>query len=84
MRRVLHDFYPPVCMKLLTNVAVAMGPSSRLIISDMVMPEKVEPGTEMTPYWMDFNRKFSASKAQTAGFISETDRPVYSHDAKWN
>lgn len=57
MRRVLHDFYVPVCKELVKNVASAMGPSSRFIIADMIMPEKVEIGTEVTPYWMDFNRK---------------------------
>jgi hypothetical protein len=39
------------------NVAVAMGPSSRLIIADMIMLEKIGEGTEVTPYWMDFNYK---------------------------
>lgn len=57
MRRILHDFYVPVCKELVKNIASAMGPSSRFIIADMIMPEKVEIGTEATPYWMDFNRK---------------------------
>ena len=60
MRRVLHDFYIPVCKELVKNVASAMGPSSRFIISDMIMPEKVEIGTEVTPYWMDFNCKWGS------------------------
>jgi len=57
MRHVLHDFYVPVCKELVKNIAGAMGPSSRFIIADMIMPEKVQIGTEATPYWMDFNRK---------------------------
>lgn len=56
LRRILHDFYSPVCIDILKNVAGAMGPSSRLIIADMVMPEKAEIGMEVTPFWMDFNR----------------------------
>ncbi|CZR57284.1 related to O-methyltransferase B [Phialocephala subalpina] len=55
MRRVFHDFYSPVCKELVKNVTSAMGPSFRFIIADMIMPEKVEIGTEVTPYWMDFN-----------------------------
>ncbi|KAL2063150.1 hypothetical protein VTL71DRAFT_6222 [Oculimacula yallundae] len=55
MRRILHDFYIPVCKDLVKNIASAMGPTSRFIIADMIMPEKVEMGTEVTPYWMDFN-----------------------------
>jgi hypothetical protein len=57
MRRVLHDFNVPVCIQMLKNIASAMGPSSRLILSDMLLPEKAEVGTEVTPYWMDFKRK---------------------------
>jgi hypothetical protein len=57
MRHVLHDFYVPVCKELVKNVASAMGPSSRFIIADMIMPEKVVLGTEATPYWMDFMSK---------------------------
>jgi len=55
MRRILHDFYIPVCKDLVKNIASAMGPTSRFIIADMIMPDKVEMGTEVTPYWMDFN-----------------------------
>ncbi|RDW75539.1 hypothetical protein BP6252_06681 [Coleophoma cylindrospora] len=55
MRRILHDFYAPVCIEPVKNVAAAMGPTSRFIITDLLMPEKVEVGAEMTPYWMDFN-----------------------------
>jgi hypothetical protein len=43
----------------LKNVAGAMGPSSRLIISDMIIPDKDEFGDEVTPYWMDFNCKYT-------------------------
>jgi hypothetical protein len=57
MRHVLHDFYVPVCKELVKNVASAMGPSSRFIIADMIIPEKVVLGTEATPYWMDFMSK---------------------------
>ncbi|TVY32023.1 O-methyltransferase [Lachnellula subtilissima] len=55
MRRILHDFYIPVCKEMVKNIASAMGPTSRFIIADMIMPDKVEIGTEVTPYWMDFN-----------------------------
>ena len=57
MRHILHDFYVPVCKELVKNVASAMGPSSRFIIADMIIPEKVVLGTEATPYWMDFMSK---------------------------
>jgi hypothetical protein len=31
-----------------------MGPTSRLIIADMIMPETTEPGGDLTIYWLDF------------------------------
>lgn len=77
MRRVLHDFYIPVCKDLVRNVASAMGPSSRFIIADMIMPEKVEIGTEVTPYWMDFNRKL---EPRIMGLLID----LCSDDAEWN
>lgn len=77
MRRVLHDFYIPVCKELVKNVASAMGPSSRFIIADMIMPEKVEIGTEITPYWMDFNCKL---KSRMVFFLTDP----HSNDVEWN
>lgn len=32
-----------------------MGPTSRLIIADMIRPEKTEVGGDMSIYWMDFS-----------------------------
>ncbi|KAF4626200.1 hypothetical protein G7Y89_g11964 [Cudoniella acicularis] len=55
LRRILHDFYEPVCVKILKNIADAMGPKSRLVVADMILPEKTEVGAELIPYWMDFS-----------------------------
>ncbi|TGO32521.1 hypothetical protein BHYA_0310g00080 [Botrytis hyacinthi] len=54
IRRILHDFYEPVCIQLLKNIASAMGPTSRVVIADMIRPEKTDIGGEMMIYWMDF------------------------------
>ncbi len=51
----MHDFYEPVCIQLLRIVAEAMGPTSRLLIADMIMPERTELGGDMPIYWMDFS-----------------------------
>ncbi|KAH7311561.1 S-adenosyl-L-methionine-dependent methyltransferase [Stachybotrys elegans] len=53
MRRLLHDFYDPECLEILRNLVPAMGPSSRLIISDMLLPDLVVPGDDRTAYWLD-------------------------------
>ena len=55
MRRVMHDYYTPVCIKILQNTVPAMGPDSRLIICDMLLPERVEVHGPMEPYWLDFS-----------------------------
>ncbi|VUC26767.1 unnamed protein product [Clonostachys rosea] len=54
MRRFLHDFYTPVCIEFVKNTALAMGPSSRLIVCDMLIPDKVEVHENMDIYWLDF------------------------------
>lgn len=54
MRRLLHDFYDPKVIDILRNTASAMGPSSRLVICDMLVPDRVQVGGPMTLYWLDF------------------------------
>jgi hypothetical protein len=52
-RRVLHDFYSPVCVHILQNIAAAIGPTSRLLITVMMVPERTEIGDDLTIYWLD-------------------------------
>ncbi|KAM0327587.1 hypothetical protein ACHAQA_005880 [Verticillium albo-atrum] len=54
MRRFLHDFYNPVCIEFVKNTASAMGPDSRLLICDVLIPDRVEPYDTMDVYWLDF------------------------------
>ncbi|KAF7932151.1 uncharacterized protein EAE97_009172 [Botrytis byssoidea] len=54
IRRILHDFYEPVCIQLLKNIASAMGSTSRVVIADMIRPEKTDVDGEIMIYWMDF------------------------------
>ncbi|GAB1315078.1 hypothetical protein MFIFM68171_05288 [Madurella fahalii] len=65
MRRLLHDFYPPVCIDILKNTVSAMGPDSRLIICDMLVPEKVEVGRLKELYWLDMNLMAISGKEKT-------------------
>jgi len=30
-----------------------MGPTSRLLIAEFVIPDQTTPGEDMSPYWMD-------------------------------
>ncbi|KAL2023802.1 hypothetical protein VTK56DRAFT_1069 [Thermocarpiscus australiensis] len=65
MRRLLHDFYPPVCVEILRNTVQAMGPDSRLIVCDMLVPEKVEVGRNKELYWLDLNLMAISGKEKT-------------------
>jgi hypothetical protein len=42
MRRFLHDFYNDVCVEYVRNTASAMGPTSRLLVCDGLVPDKVQ------------------------------------------
>jgi hypothetical protein len=53
MRRLLHDFNNPIAVEILKNTISAMGPNSRLIICDMLVPDRVEVGGPKTLYWWD-------------------------------
>ncbi|KAI9708755.1 MAG: hypothetical protein M1820_003710 [Bogoriella megaspora] len=64
-RRILHDFYEPVCIELVKNVASAMNENSRLLIGDFVVPEKTNVGDDMMIYWMDFCMMMITGKEKT-------------------
>lgn len=46
LRRILHDFYDPACIDIVKNIASAMGPTSRLLVGDCVVPEKASMGDD--------------------------------------
>ncbi len=71
MRRLLHDFYPPVCIDILKSTVSAMGPDSRLIVCDMLVPEMVEPGRLKELYWLDLNLMSISGKEKTLGEFQE-------------
>lgn len=71
LRRILHDFYEPVCIDILKNIAGAMGPSSRLIVADIILPEKTEVGGDLTTYWLDFSMMMLNGKEKTKKEFSE-------------
>lgn len=65
MRRLLHDFYDPVSIEILKSTVSAMGPDSRLIISDMLVPERVDVGGDKVLYWLDFSLLTISGKERT-------------------
>ncbi|KAK0636307.1 S-adenosyl-L-methionine-dependent methyltransferase [Bombardia bombarda] len=65
MRRLLHDFYNPVCVEILKSTVQSMGPDSRLIICDMLVPDKVEVNGPTELYWLDLNLMMISGKEKT-------------------
>jgi hypothetical protein len=41
LRMIMHDYADPVCVEILSKLAEAMGPDSRVLICDMVIPQRV-------------------------------------------
>jgi len=41
LRMILHDYADPVCVDILTKLAEAMGSESRVLICEMVIPQRV-------------------------------------------
>ncbi|KFY22442.1 hypothetical protein V493_06589 [Pseudogymnoascus sp. VKM F-4281 (FW-2241)] len=56
LRRIIHNWQDREAIVILSHIADAMAPDSRLLIGDMVVPEVPKTGYEgldMTVYWMD-------------------------------
>jgi hypothetical protein len=49
----MHNYQDSTCVQILQNTASAMGPKSRLLIAEMVVPTRAPLGSDLTPYWMD-------------------------------
>lgn len=45
MRMIMHDYADPVCINILSQLAKAMAPDSRVLICDMVIPDRVNEAT---------------------------------------
>lgn len=71
MRRFLHDFYNPACIEFVKNTASAMGPDSRLIICDMLVPDKVEAFKNPELYWVDLALMCMTGKEKKLGEFNE-------------
>ncbi|KAK8075445.1 hypothetical protein PG997_010108 [Apiospora hydei] len=53
MRKVMHNYYDDKCRTILRPIVEAMGPTSRLLFGDMILPETAQPGDDALPFYMD-------------------------------
>ncbi|KJZ70065.1 hypothetical protein HIM_10548 [Hirsutella minnesotensis 3608] len=54
MRRLLNDFPDEAVSEILQNTKAAMGTDSRLLISEVMLPESVVPGEHAASHWLNF------------------------------
>eukprot|EP01113_Clastostelium_recurvatum_P051360 TRINITY_DN9966_c0_g1_i2.p1 TRINITY_DN9966_c0_g1~~TRINITY_DN9966_c0_g1_i2.p1 ORF type:complete len:345 (+),score=70.08 TRINITY_DN9966_c0_g1_i2:80-1114(+) len=88
MKRILHDWNDDQCIEILLNCAAVMGPSSRLLILETVIPQGNEPyfgkwldlhmmvitgGQERTAE--QFSRLFERAGLYLVG-VTETETPI--------
>jgi hypothetical protein len=53
LRRIIHNYQDGVCISILKRIAEAMGPTSRLLIAEIIVPAKTEVGDDTGTYTMD-------------------------------
>jgi uncharacterized SAM-dependent methyltransferase len=66
----MHNWQDKECQIILKNIADAMAPDSRLLIGEMVVPDKPE-GVDKTAYWMDLCMLIIGGKERSEREFSE-------------
>lgn len=55
LRNVLHNHYDERSRIILRRIVDAMGPTSRVLIGEMIIPAAAIPGSDPFPFFMDLN-----------------------------
>ncbi|CAO2653516.1 Nn.00g029270.m01.CDS01 [Neocucurbitaria sp. VM-36] len=63
--QILHNYPDHLCLDILKNIGEAMGPKSRLLILDAVLPAQTEVGGDMMQYLIDFVGLAMSGKERT-------------------
>ena len=66
LRRIMHDWPDALCLKILQQTVAAMGPDSKLLIAENVVPDHVS-NTETYCYWIDMIMMMFAGKERSNG-----------------
>lgn len=53
LRNVLHNHYDERARRILRPIVDAMGPTSRVVIAEMILPTTAGPGSDPYPFVMD-------------------------------
>lgn len=71
LRRVIHNFNDEDCKVILKQIAVAMGPTSRLLVGEFILPDQAHIGDDFTIRWMDFAMITLSGKERTRAQFEE-------------
>ena len=52
-------------VKMLSRVAEAMSSDSRVLITDLLIPDRATPGIDLTSIWMDYSVMLMGGKERT-------------------
>ncbi|CEJ81074.1 hypothetical protein VHEMI01224 [[Torrubiella] hemipterigena] len=55
LRNILHNHYDERSLVILRRVVDAMGPTSRVLIGEMILPATATAGSDPFPFFMDLN-----------------------------
>jgi hypothetical protein len=55
LRNVLHNHYDERSRTILRHIVDAMGPTSRVLLGEMILPSSQPAGTDPFPFFMDIN-----------------------------
>ncbi|MCJ1439482.1 hypothetical protein MMC27_008876 [Xylographa pallens] len=55
LRNVLHNHYDDRSQKILSHIVNAMGPTSRVLIGELILPATATAGSDPFPFSMDIN-----------------------------
>ena len=64
LRRIMHDWPDEQCLRILKHNVDAMGPDSRLLIADIVVPDRVQ-NVDTYCYYMDLTVMTFAGKERS-------------------
>lgn len=71
IRRTTHDWDDASVLEIFKHTASAMSTESRLLVNDLLIPERAVPGTDLTAYWMDYAVMMIGGRERTEAELVE-------------
>lgn len=65
LRRILHDWDDNHSIQILKNIVPQMVEDSRVLIQEFMLPERAEPGGDLTPFFYDYTMMMVSGRERT-------------------